>query len=655
MRTLKLAALAATLAAACAGCGKKKQAAGDDLGHRALDAAEIEAAVAYKHPLAEAYYKEHPEFFVYAQPSDLPSDLKWENGAGLPEIGSPKAKKGGKLRAAMLDFPRTLRTRGPDATGSIRPYLSDWMRVDLAHKHPNEKKYIPGLAKEWAVDYESSTVYFRLRPEATYSDGVPITVDDFFFTFYFMRSPWIQAPYAADFFATKHTKLVKYDDHTLAITAVEKRPDLEDWIMGLFPTPSHFYKDFGEDFVNRYNWAFQPTTGPYVIESKDIKKGRSVTLRRLNNFWAKDLEHYRYRWNPDEIVLKVIRDPAKAFETFKKGDLDIARLNLAEYWYNKLPDSDPLVAKGYVHKVTFFQDIPQSGYRFWLNTSKPLLDNKDIRIGLHHATNWDLVVREFFRNDWIREQTSSDGFGELSHPTLRARKFSIPDAEAAFAKAGFSKRGADGILVDDGGRRLSFNVSTGSKNFQDALTILKQEAAKAGVEFEIEILDRTAGWKKSQEKKHEITMAGFANSPSEVYPRYWDFFHSSNGRTEEGKAKPNTNNLSCVSIPELDPIIDTYRASEDHAEKVRLAHQIEEIVHENASFIPGSYPPTYRVGFWRWVKWPDDFNVNQSQIELHWQLHWIDEEIQVATEKAMKAGETFPPVVEDYDKFKPRS
>ncbi|MGI9244123.1 MAG: extracellular solute-binding protein [Verrucomicrobiales bacterium] len=653
MKTLRLFTLAAAIAALSAGCGKKKKSEGPDLGHRVLSAGEIKEAQAFKHPLAEAYYKENPDFFVYASPDDLPADLKWEDGSGLPEIGSPKAKKGGNLRASLTDFPRTLRTRGPDSNGRIRNYLGDWMRVDLAHKHPNEKKYIPGLAREWAVDFDTSTVYFRLRPEARYSDGVPVTVDDFFFTFYFMRSPWIQAPYAADFFATKHTKLVKYDDHTLSITAAEKRPDLEDWIMGLMPTPRHFYKDFGEDFVTRYNWGFQPTTGPYVIGTKDIEKGRSITLRRLEDWWAKDLEHYRYRWNPDKISLKVIRDPAKAFETFKKGDLDIARLNLAEYWYSKLPDSDPLVQNGYIHKVTFFQDVPQAGYRLWLNTSKPLLDNKDIRIGLSYATNWDLVIKQFFRDDWIREQSSSDGFGEVSHPSVRSRQFSIPDAEAAFARAGFDKRGPDGILTNAEGKRLSFTISTGYKTFADALTILKQEAAKAGVDYQIEILDQTAGWKKSQEKKHEITLAGFANSPSEVYPRYWDFFHSINGR-EDGKPKTNTNNLSCVSIPELDPLIDEYRANEEHSEKVRLAHKIEEILDENATFVPGVYPPTYRVGFWRWVGWPDDFNVNQSEIELHWQLHWIDQDIQAETLEAIKSGKSFPPVVKDYDQFRPK-
>ena len=94
MKSIPLSALVvATLALAA--CGKKEK--GDGLGHKAMGADEVEAAKAYKHPLAEAYYKENPDFFVFKQIEDLPADLKWENGAGLPEIGSPKAKKGGHV------------------------------------------------------------------------------------------------------------------------------------------------------------------------------------------------------------------------------------------------------------------------------------------------------------------------------------------------------------------------------------------------------------------------------------------------------------------------------------------------------------------------------------------------------------------------------
>ena len=43
-------------------------------------AEEIAAATAYRHPLAEAYYKENADFFVTASPGDLPADLAWEDG-----------------------------------------------------------------------------------------------------------------------------------------------------------------------------------------------------------------------------------------------------------------------------------------------------------------------------------------------------------------------------------------------------------------------------------------------------------------------------------------------------------------------------------------------------------------------------------------------
>ncbi len=41
----------------------------------------------------QAYYKSKPDFFRFKTPADLPTDLKWENGGDLPEMGDPDAKK----------------------------------------------------------------------------------------------------------------------------------------------------------------------------------------------------------------------------------------------------------------------------------------------------------------------------------------------------------------------------------------------------------------------------------------------------------------------------------------------------------------------------------------------------------------------------------
>jgi len=599
----------------------------------------------------EAFYKADPERFVFATIEDLPGDLTWENGMDLPEIGSDKAKKGGTMHGGLSDFPRTLRPIGPDSNGAFRPFILDDNTMNYAHRHPNVAGWHPGIAKEWAVDSETGTVYIKMNPDARWSDGEPITSEDSLFTFYLRTSDYTNAPFGKNFYETKYKNITIYDDYTFSITVTDKRPDFDSYVLETTPQPRHFYKEHGPDYVQRYQWKFAPTSGAYVVEDENVKKGRSIALTRNKDWWAKDMKFWKNRFNPDKIQLTVVRDPSKAFESFKKGDFDMARLNLAEYWYEKLPDSDPLVQNGYIHKVTFYNNIPRGTLGLWLNTSKPPLDDVDVRRGLHHAANWQVVIDKFFRGDWERLSTTADGYGPASRTDIQPREFSVAKAQEEFAKAGFTKRGPDGILTNDQGQRLSFSVTTGYKTFEDALTILKQEAMKAGVEFNIEVLDSTAGWKKAQEKNFEIALTGTASSPTEIYPRYWDFWHSDNA-LKDGKPKAQTNNFTITALPELDKLIDRYEKSEDHEEKIALARDIEEILYDHAAWIPGVDMVFYREAFWRWVKWPDDFNVKLSELGRTYWVHWIDEVLKEETIKAMKEGKTFDPKIEVYDQYK---
>lgn len=600
----------------------------------------------------EAFYKSKPELFTFASIEDLPADLEWEDGMDLPELGSPDAKKGGTVYGGMIDFPRTLRVSGPDSTGGIRRYLLDEVAMTYALRHPNEEGHFPGVAKEWAIDRDTATVYVRINPDARWSDGEPITTEDTLFAMYFYLSEHTGAPFSKHYIETKVKNLTVFDDYTFSMTISERKPDFPSYVLEITPRPRHFYKEHGPDFVQRYNWRFAPTTAAYVIKPEDIKKGRSIVFTRNENWWAKDMKYWRYRYNPDRIDLKVVRDPDKAFESFKKGDLDMAILDQAKYWYEQLPDTDPLVEGGYIHKVTFYNDIPRGSLGLWLNEVKPPLDNVHVRRGLQHASNWDLVIEKFFRGDWTRLNTSSDGYGEISRTDLNPREFSVKKAEEEFAKAGYTKRGPDGVLMNDKGERLSFTVTSGYKTFADALTILKQEALKAGVEFNIEMLEATAAWKKSQEKKHEITFSGFASSTSEIYPRYWDFWHTDSGFKEDGTVKPQTNNITSTSIPDLDPVITAYDKSESHEEKVKLAHEIEGVLYDHAPWVPGVDTLFYRVGYWRWIKWPEDFNVKRSELARTYWLHWVDEEARTETLEALKSGKTFEPVIKEYDQYK---
>ena len=596
------------------------------------------------------YYAANLEFFTFATLEDLPDDLTWGDGSEQSEMGSPMAKKGGTYYSSIADFPRTLRLVGPDAAGGFRGFILDDNAVLLTKRHRDTLEHVPGIAREWAIGKDGATVFYRIDPEARYSDGIPIRADDFLFLFYFMRSPHIKGPWYNDYFTKKFKNITKYDDLTLSITYSEAKPDII-YLTSLRPVPRHFYDEFGEDFLERYNYRFEPTTGPYEILPENMKKGRSVTLTKVKDWWLKDRKHYRYRYNPDKIRLQVIREPSKAFEVFRKGETDDHGLGLPEYWYKQLPDDAPEVQAGYIEKITFYNEIPGPDWALRLNCSKPLLDNQDIRIGLNYACNWDLVIENVFYGDFQRMNTSADGFGKLTHPTLKARPFDPKKAEEHFAKAGFTKRGPDGILVNDAGQRLSFTITTGYKTFEEVLTVLKQEAKKAGVELNLEIMEYTASWKKAKEKKHEINF-GALNRSVELYPRFWEMFHSYHAYDENGKIRANTNNDTQTALPELDPVIDTYRFSDDLDEMTRLSHDISEKLHDHAAYIPGWRKPWIRMGKWRWLKFPEYFEHRTSRNFYESQVFWIDDDIKRETLEAKKSGATFGPVIRTYDQHK---
>ena len=612
----------------------------------------------------KAYYASKSDFFTFSSPDKLPMDLAWENGSHLPEMGSSDAKKGGTQYGRMQDFPRTLRTVGPDSNGGFRRYLLDEVSINVAHRHFNEFDFYPGLAESWAIDWEKKTVYVKLDPAARWSDGEPVTADDFLFMFFFYQSAYIVAPWYNNWYSSQYLNITKYDDLTFSITVPSAKPDMDSRVLQLRPVPEHFYKRLGDDFVERYQWKFAPTTGAYVINDKDIRKGRSITLTRQKDWWAGNKKNFRFRYNPDRIHFSVIRDTPKVFEAFKRGDIDQFGLDLAEYWYEKLPNNDPDVVKGYIHKSVFVNDRPRPTYGLWMNTSKPLLDNQNIRIGINHASNWKLIIDKFFRGDYKRMRTSSDGYGEFSHPTLTARSFNIELAQGFFAEAGFNRRGPDGILINDEGTRLSFTLSSGYESLKDVLTILKEEAAKAGLEFRVELLDGTSGWKKVQEKKHDIHFSAFGVS-LEPYPRFWETYHSDNAYDNgaflsdgsinpERTLKTQTNNLEMLAIPEMDSLINQYRSSDDQQEMIELAHKMTAMHHDYASFVPGFVQPGYRIGHWRWVRYPDGFNYRYSSSAGQLHVHWLDIAMKKETMAAREEDESFSVEINVYDQFKTR-
>lgn len=608
-------------------------------------------------PEVEKFYKDTKNekgepYFITKTIAELPADLKWEDGSDQEEFGSPNAKKGGTYHFYLDDYPRTLRSVGPDSNGSFRGYLLDYFNFGLLNRNPNTLKPIPGCAKQWAQGPDKKTFYFRLDPDVRFSDGEKVTADNYFFTFFFMRYEPNQASYTQEFFKTKYENITKYDDYTISITVVSSKPDAIEYAGSPRPTPIAFHKYMGKDYLQAFNWKFAPTAGAYEVKESGLKKGQSVTLNRIKDWWAKDKRFYRQLFNPDYIHLEVIRDPDKAVEVFKAGNtVDAIRIRTAEIWHKQLPDTDPLVEKGYIHKTTFYNQVPRPPYGLYLNNSRPLLGNQDIREGLQYACNWELVCKQVFYGDYVRLEHFQDGFGEFTDPSIKARPFDPVKASEFFAKAGFTERGSDGIFRNAKGERLSFTITNSYKRFESALVVIQQEGKKAGVDFNIETPEGTTSWKKYNEKTHDIAFTAF-NVSVELYPRFWEAWHGVNAYEKDGKPKTDTNNFTAMNDPVTNEMIDRYDKSEDVAEIKDLAWKLERRVHDSAAFIPGFKAPFHQCAYWRWVKWPEKFDVRTSRDFEEFWVFWIDEDERKATEDAMKSGKTFPKAVESFDQWR---
>ncbi|KLV08538.1 diguanylate cyclase [Photobacterium aquae] len=592
--------------------------------------------------------------------SALPSDLTWISNLDEPLFASPEAKRGGTYRTYMRSFPQTLRSVGPDANSGLRHYFMDEV-PKLAHSHPITGKWIPQLALAWAFGDDHKTVYFKLDPNATWSDGERVTADDYLFMLKYYRSKDIIDPWYNDFFTNHIDTIEKIDDHTIVIRAkVAKSHDELMYMInlpsnGLQPRPEHFFKvgkdenndGIDDNFVRKYNFKAEPTTGPYYLDK--VKKGKSITFKHVGkDWWGYSNKYYQHRYNVDKIRIRVIRDMDIANKHFEKGDLDSFMLVLPDLWHEK-SNTEPY-QNGYIHKVWGYNQVVQGAGGLWMNTATPLLGDINVRRGITYATDFDGLIKNVLRGDYLRKPHGfGTGYGDYGLSNLTPPPFAPQKAIRYFEKAGFTQIGADGIRLNGKGERLTFSVTYSSPARTPRVAYLKEQAKQAGLELTLNLVDGSSAFKYILEKKHELAYLTMSGGK---IPAYWEYLHSSN-------AKPQTNNHTNYRSAEMDEKIAAYLAEFDTKKKQAISHDIQKMSADAFLVVPGYMAPFTREAYWRWMKFPTPAMTKETHylfsnsLYLTLGTYWIDLDVKKETKSAMKKGKTFEPVVVVDDTYKP--
>lgn len=593
----------------------------------------------------QAFYAANPDRFVFANLEDLPKNLRWQDGSDLDTFADPNAKRGGTLSIRLAAMQQTLRMVGPDANSTLRGPLWSANSVGLIEIHPWQEGYIPGTAQQWAIDPDDSrTIYLRLDPDARWSDGKPFTMDDVFFTAYFSLSPHLKAPAYNRVWDEQLARLTRYDDQTFAITQKKRSPEPLMTIAGMTIVQREFYREFGEDYVEKYHWRFAPVTGAYTLNPDKVERGRQITMDRIPDWWGDQKPFLRYRFNPDHLRFTLVRDDSKAFEAFLIGDFDWHNLTRTDLWHERA-DEEP-IKHGYIERAKFFHHLPAAREGVYMNANDEVLKNRTIRLGVQHAINYDLVNSALYRDDRRRIRSFSDGFGPYSHPQLQARPFDIELAADYFRQAGYSERGADGILMRPDGKRLSLVMTVANEaNRNEEAAILQTQARKAGLDIVIDSLDRTAFFTKVFEKKYQLAIHSWNTGYSKLPMLQWELRGVDAG-------KPSNFNTTNIHDARLDELINEWDQLQDPERAKAVAHEVQERVHEFAAWVPGLTVDYQRRGYWRWVKWPDYFQVPRFFFFMKTGVFWIDEEARAETQQAMQNGVTFPPQTNTFARWR---
>lgn len=264
-----------------------------------------------------------------------------------------------------------------------------------------------GLVAE-VVRYPDDFSYaaYRLRAEAKWHDGKPITTDDVIFSFDVQKkySPQLSAYY-------RHvTKVEKTGDREITFTFDGPgNRELPQIVGELFVLPKHWWEGTDKNGKKRDVSAttLEPPLGSGAYRIKEFAPGRSVVYERAKDYWARNLNAKIGRDNFDELRFEYFRDSTVALEAFKADAVDWREENSAKNWATAY--DFPAVADKRVILDEF--PVTRSGIMqaFAFNIRRDKFKDLRVRRAFNYAFDFEEMNRQIFFGQYKRIASYFEG------------------------------------------------------------------------------------------------------------------------------------------------------------------------------------------------------------------------------------------------------
>ncbi len=545
-------------------------------------------------------------------------DIKYPPDFQQFEYVNPQASKGGRLRlSAVGSFdslnPYTFKGDSFGATGN----------ETLLSGSLDEPSTEYGLIAEsvWFAPDWSSVVY-RLRPEARFHDGSPITPDDVIWSMSTLKE--IHPQYNS--YYKNVAKVEKTGDNEVTFTFSQKGNRELPLITGQLPVlPMKWW--MGKDAQGRQRNIAETTmeaplgSGPYKIA--EVKSGSTITLKRVEDYWGKDLAINRGQNNFDEIQYIFFRDSNVELEAFKGDQFDYRLENSAKNWatgYNfpavkdgrcireeiKLHQVEGMQSFAFNMRREKFQDVrvrKAFNYAFdfeWSNAnlfygqytrSRSYFNNSELEAkGLPSPV--ELALLEPLR-DKLPAEVFTTEFSNPVNPDTKARRNNLRIASKLLAEAGWNVTtdGGRSTLKNAKGENFEVTFLLDSPLFERIVLPYQQQLELLGIAVNIKTVDSAQYQRQVETFDYEIIVGSWGQSlsPGNEQRNYWG---------SEAAGQKGSRNLVGIKDPAIDTLVDAIIFSKDRAGLTTACKALDRALVWNHYVVPMWYIPYERVARW---------------------------------------------------------
>jgi peptide/nickel transport system substrate-binding protein len=406
-------------------------------------------------------------------------------------VTAPRNRFGGEYRSvatsdAVSFHPYlTTDTASGDYQGLV--YTGGLLRLD-----ENTLEYIPNMAESYEISPDGLTFTFRLRKNMLWSDGKPITAQDFKWTYDQVKNPANAFPYLSQLdFISSYEAL---DDYTLQIKIGEVYAPALGQMSGLItPLPKHVWEklDWKDPQKNPEINAPSVVSGPYKLVS--WKRDQSAVFEANDKYW------YRGAPNIARRIIEIVPSQDIGYQKLKSGESDTGPItpdNLAEA--RKLPN------------VTVYEWWPAAAVWSYIGLNLregfPTHD-PNIRRGLAYAIDKNLLTDQIMLGQGKRICSVYPETSWVYNPDVPCYDYDTKKATDAFAQAGYTLK--DGKMVDKDGKQLTLKLIYGpntSKTRELIAVSVQDYLSKIGVKAQIQALEWSSYLQAVQSEKPDWDM-----------------------------------------------------------------------------------------------------------------------------------------------------